>query len=450
MTGPGTRGRRRLPSWATLVVSLAGLFGHSTLFAQIPQLSFEEVPATPSFSSRPTGLLAGWRHSLLHSEEESEPPDLPPPQPLVDPAVKPVSHELLPPTCADCGSGRLGLQLGVPPGEGCVGCGGPRPPCVPGQRPGCGACGPHCAASAWLGDHPAGRFFDCLYECICCPDPCYYPQWCPIADAAFYAAAPRPIAHMKIRWDSAFQIDLPDRAEFFWARQDGRGKGPRPLNGNLVASARVKYNDLTLYTEAGTGVVAAIVEMPYRSMDPDNYGHTAGFGDIKVGVKTLLFDCEMLQIAMQFLTYTPSGIASKGLGTGHVSLEPSLLFGVRLGPDTYLQHQLSEWIPLGGDPDYSGAVLHTHTSLNQVLLRLLPEVPLIGTMELNTWSFQDGAYTDPVLGFQRAGGFTYLSTGPGLRLFICDKVDFGFHFALAVRDPHFAAQQYRTEFRYRF
>src|SRR5262249_49932089 len=141
------------------------------------------------------------------------------------------------------------------------------------------------------------------------------------------------------------------------------------------------------------------VDIPYRSLDPEDptYAHAAGFADMIIGTKALFFDCELLQMAFVFKTYIPVGNFTKGIGTAHVSLEPSLLMALKLTPDTYLQAQLAEWIPLGGDPNYSGAILHYHISLNQVLWRILPDVPLIGTLEFNGYSFQDGQFTDPVL-----------------------------------------------------
>ena len=50
--------------------------------------------------------------------------------------------------------------------------------------------------------------------------------------------------------------------------------------------------------------------------------------------------------------------------------QPSLLASVKLHANTYLQMQLAEWIPLGGDTDYQGGVLHIHASLNHVLYRI--------------------------------------------------------------------------------
>lgn len=344
--------------------------------------------------------------------------------------------------CLACGSGRLN---GCGDGNGCSACGsGPRPRCAPGHDPGCRAC-PSCTDCV-------DRFFSGLYECLCCPDPCYDPRWIPLADAAFHVPAARPKTQVRFRWNAGLNVTLPDRAEFFWARADGNGGGPRPAAGALLASNRIRYNDGLLYFEGAADRIGLIVETPYRSMDPVGVPHAAGFGDLRVGVKTLLFDCELLQVAAQFMTFVPTGNESKGLGVGHVSLEPSLLLGLKLANKTYLQTQVAEWIPVDGDNAYAGAILHTHTSLNQMIYRHgRGDVTVIATAEFNTWSFQDGAYTDPVFGsFQRAGGAAYWTLGPGLRIFLCDRCDIGFAASFAINTPNFAEQLYTTEFRLRF
>ena len=81
---------------------------------------------------------------------------------------------------------------------------------------------------------------------------------------------------------------------------------------------------------------------------------------------------------------------------------------------------------------------------------LADDVQLIGTLEFNGYSFQDGNFTDPGKGqFQAAGGDTYFSVGPGLRLVICDWLDFGLGTAFAM-GHHGPNQAYRTEFRIRY
>jgi Putative MetA-pathway of phenol degradation len=363
-------------------------------------------------------------------------------QMLEAPPAAPVSP-ILQVGCPGCSAG--GLLGGGPDATGLFassgcgnGCGGQ---CVPGRYHECSPC----EATTKF-----GRFCCGLYECICCPDPCYEPRWKPLADAAFYTDSARPQTQTRFRFDGGLNIQRPDRSEFIWARADGGGRGPRSP-GPLAGEVEIRRNVVTMYTEAATGNLGVIVEQPYVSIAPDQNNSAAGFGDMAIGTKTLLFDCELLQIAFRFKTYIPVGNFSKGLGTGHVSLEPALIVGLKLSGDSYYQGEISEWIPIGGDPAYAGAVLHTHSSYNHVLCRLLPDVPLIGTLELNSWTFQDGAFTDPVNGpFQKSSGYTYASFGPGLRLFICDKADFGFAASYALTEKSWAKQLYTTEFRWRY
>jgi hypothetical protein len=322
---------------------------------------------------------------------------------------------------------------------GCESCGGGWA-CAPGHRP----CHP-CEA-----DTKCGRFLCDFYRCVCCPDPCYDPQWTPLPNAAFFVDGARPVTQQEIRWNGNMQGRFPDRSEYIWARADGQGKGPRPPTG-VKGETGFTYNDLVLNTEIAIGKLAMITTFPYRSFDPDTYPHAAGFGDMSIATNTLLFDCELLQVSFEFRTYMPMGNALKGTGTGHLSLEPSVIFAVKCSHDTYVQAQFAEWIPLGGDPSYAGSIWHMHGSLNHVLCRILPDVPLIGTLELQTWSFQDGQFTDPVLGaFQKSSDTTYVMAGPGLRLFVCDKLDIGFAASFALTSEYFAREYYSVSFRARF
>jgi hypothetical protein len=259
------------------------------------------------------------------------------------------------------------------------------------------------------------------------------------------------VSQTRFRWDSGLDLMFPDRSEYFWARSDGIGLGPRPVLPALTAS-RVNYQELTMYTEtAVTPSLSLIIDLMYRTNSAVGASPGAGFGDMKIGTKTLMSDSELAQVSFQFLTYLPTGLSLKGLGTGHVSLEPSLIMGLKISDKTFLQAQIADWIPLGGFPGYAGTVLQYNFSVNHILWRPVRDVQLLGTFEMRGLTFLDGAYTDPVLGSnQLSVGGTYISLGPGFRLNICDKMDFGTGAAIAVTDPRFAAAVIRTEFRYRY
>ncbi|MGH9676703.1 MAG: transporter, partial [Candidatus Acidiferrum sp.] len=344
--------------------------------------------------------------------------------------------------CAACSGGVLGLHFnsdvmgesGGCGGDGCNSC------CHPGQH----AC--DCDSNSCL-----GRLFGGVYNCICCPDPCYEAKWVSLTDAAFFSDGARPITQMRLRGDFGWNLQFPDRSEYFWARADGNGKGPRPPAG-VLGPNKLDYQQGSLYTEGAIERIGAFVELPYLHVSPDNYPAASGFGDMIVGTKTLLLDCELLLVTFEFKTYIPTGNFTSGLGTGHVSLEPSLLTALKLTSSTYLQSQFSYWFPIGGDQQFQGSVFHYHFSLNQLLCNCGHDIQLIGTIELNGYEFTSGDFTDPVTGaaFHSPSVGNILSIGPGLRLNICDKVDFGVGTAFAITSDHLAEELIRADFRVRF
>ena len=82
-----------------------------------------------------------------------------------------------------------------------------------------------------------------------------------------------------------------------------------------------------------------------------------GAGDIQVGFKYAFIaepDCRYL--TFQFRTYVPTGDPGLGLGTGHVSVEPSLLAYQRLTDQLVIQGQLTDWIPIAAGPGAGNVV----------------------------------------------------------------------------------------------
>jgi hypothetical protein len=365
------------------------------------------------------------------------------PPPLAPPAGVPApssGHDdaVVPAGCSTCGSGLLGApapDLGLP---GCGnGCGGP---CYPGRKP-CDCC---CDA-----DGRCGRILCGIYQCICCPDPCYEPRWVALADSAFFADAPRPMTQMRFRYDHVWDMPFPDKAEFFWAKINGKGPhSPISNRGENAAS----YRDFSIYNEAARGAFGLSVEIPYRQVSPHFFDGASGLADLTIGTKSLLLDCELLQFAFGFKTFIPTGNFTRGLGIGHVSLEPSLLLALKLTPETYLQSELAYRFPLGGTGGFEGPVFHYHCSLNRQLWCCGHDIQLIGTAELNGYEFTGGGYTDPATGLALSAKDvgSILSIGPGIRLVICDKLDIGAGSAFNLLKDSVGDEWLRVEIRYRF
>jgi hypothetical protein len=347
---------------------------------------------------------------------------------------------VVPAGCSSCSGGLLGApgpNLGPVGCDGC--CGGN---CYPGRKP-CDCC---CDSNS-----RCGRFFCGLYECVCCPDPCYEPHWEALADAAFFQDAPRPVTQMRLRFDNVWNYPFPDKAEYLWARADGRGAGPKPPAG-VLGEKRVEYRDISLYNEVGIGRFSTWMELPYRHVEPETFNGASGIADLVIGTKSLLLDCELLQVTFGFNTHVPTGNFTKGLGVNHVSLEPTLLMALKLTPTTYLQGEAAYWFPIGGDQTYEGPIFHYHLSLNHLLWCCGTGIKVVGNVELNGYEIMGGAFTDPFTGQPRSAKDVgdILSVGPGIRLIFCDKIDVGLGSAFKVTADSMGEEFLRAEFRWRF
>jgi hypothetical protein len=387
-------------------------------------------PADPGAAS-PYGATTFAAQQTLPPPTENvpRPPEPIPPGPAVLPGVVP---GLALPGELGCADGECGA--------GCNGC------CYPGHKL-CDCC---CNSNNCF-----GRFFGGVYECICCPDPCYEPHWVPLADSAFFVDGARPVTQMRFRGDFGWDLQFPDRGEYFWARADGNGKGPNAPNTN-----RLDYQEGTIYTEAAIDRFGMFVEIPYLHVSPDSAGTASGLGDINIGTKTLLLDCELLQFTFQFRTYIPSGNFTRGLGTGHASLEPAFLAAIKLSPTTYLQAETAYWFAVGGDSEFEANVFHYALSLNQLLWHCGNDIQLVATFEATGYEFSSGEFTSglvttvnnkvtAIVGHATTFGNIF-NVGPGLRLHVCEKIDFGVGTQFAITDDHLAQELVRAEFRVRF
>lgn len=252
---------------------------------------------------------------------------------------------------------------------------------------------------------------------------------------------------MRLRYESVWDYSFPDKAEYLWAKENG--KGPHGPGGESAVS----YQDLSLYNEVAIDRFSAWISVPYLSMEDNTFGGASGFGDLTIGTKSMLLDCELMQLTFAFNTYVPTGNFLKGLGTGHVSLEPGLLTALKLTPETYLQGEILYRIPVGGTGGFDGPVLQYHCSLNHTFWECgkCNGIKLIGVAELNGYELLGGSFTDATgaIGSARDIG-SIVTIGPGVRLVICDKIDFGVGSAFNITHDSLGDQIIRADFRWRF
>ncbi|MFO0812308.1 MAG: hypothetical protein U0796_03765 [Gemmatales bacterium] len=353
---------------------------------------------------------------------------------------KPQQEILIQASCDSCGGGTLYNKGGSFSSSGCGSCGlsdcgGCGAPCFPGQT--CTSC---------VGSNAFENFFCRMHNAVCCPDPCYEPTWIAAANAAFFQDSARPVNMTRIRWDHGNNLLTPDRNNYFFA----------PTN-NLARLRGISYDELRMSTEVGTEKFSVTMDTPYRYWTGDG-DSKAGFTDIAIATKSLLLDSDFFQMSFQMRTGIPTADSTAGLGLRLVTLEPSLLFTMRLWNDTFFQAQIAEWVPLGVS-DTAGSLLRYNFAVNQLLWKspTCCDMQLVGTFEVNCMSFQAGRYSDiqNIMGVdtvvQRDSfGGTYVSVGPGVRYQLCEKLDIGFSASFNVSEQHYAEQVYRTEFRWRF
>lgn len=297
-----------------------------------------------------------------------------------------------------------------------------------------------------------GRFAGAVYESLVCPDPCYEGKWIPLADSAFFSDTIRPVSQQKLRLESGWDMTNPTRNAYFW---NAFPLCPLPPINSLY------YNDLFLYTEIAAGGFSFMFDVSYRQLGIDPFGGDSGFGDMMVGSKSLLFDRELFQLSFEFKTFLPVGVSTKGLGTGHVSLEPTILACLKLKEQTYLQGQVSQWVPLGAVPPptgTAGSLLHLHLSLNHVVHEINPDMPIVGTLEYTGYYFQAGGNQQlnipsnlNTIPYSFSSGLSYQYLGPGIRLFAGNRYDAGIGSQIALSgDNHFASALIRAELRFRY
>ncbi|MBV8309065.1 MAG: hypothetical protein JO344_01575 [Planctomycetaceae bacterium] len=320
--------------------------------------------------------------------------------------------------------------------------------CIPGRPP--------CNLPLNECDTVVGSFLTNLYQCICCPDPCYEPKWEPAAYASLFADYARPRTVTRLRYDNLEDMTQPDRNQF-WINNVTPSRLPRRPISNLFARLQQVY----IYQEAAGPHGSLFVEYPYRQINQSWAPTQAGFGDVNFGIKSLLFDCEMLQIAFQLRTFMPSGNFKDNLGNGQFAIDPSILTSLKLGPETYFQGQFGNWVPLGGPGGQSriaGGIFYWFMSLNQVLCCMTPDSPLIATLEMDGWSFQNGGFIPTILPsgmiphpIPHDSGISFFNIGPGLRQSICNRVDFGGAITWATNSAdHWAQPWFRFEVRFLF
>ncbi|HUP43091.1 MAG TPA: transporter [Thermoanaerobaculia bacterium] len=309
---------------------------------------------------------------------------------------------------------------------------------------------------------------------------------------------------VRLRYDSAFDADRPDRAEFLYGKclcftavagQDAASPGP---------AHDLDFQEVELAVERAFGErFSLFLEAPFRSIDltlplgfPEIFGITSpdidnsGIGDLRVGAKYALVARRDRWVTLQLRGYIPTGDAGKNLGTDHASLEPAILYYGRLSDRWTFSSEARWWYPLSGssDPVTGASNLATGVGRAEKPIRL-PDGTVVGPdpavsndgfagdvlrfgagatyegrgsrvslspiVELVGWYVLDGYATRPApsgrLGFiEEADGTTIVNLKLGARIDLgrSDSVYVGF--GVALTDDVWYDDVFRVEYRYTF
>ena len=225
---------------------------------------------------------------------------------------------------------------------------------------------------------------------------------------------------IRVRYDSAYGNNLPDRAEYFYAKcgcfgnpfnlpalqgaLDGLGQfdadapgppgqaGPGPVGQPVERN--VDYQEFRTYMEwAPFERLSGFVDVPVRIINPEVNINASGFSDLQAGFKYALVADQDQYVTLQFKTYLPTGNARRGLGTDHVSLEPGLLFYRRVSDRLTFEGEFKDWIGIPGN-DFTGNVISYGLGFSYDLfggrgcdpnrLRIIPVLEVVG------WTILDG------------------------------------------------------------
>jgi hypothetical protein len=320
-----------------------------------------------------------------------------------------------------------------------------------------------------------------------------------------------PKTMFRIRYDAGFDLNRPDRAEFFYAEWhelsfhphgvqgdgvffDPKARGPKALPSSVdyqEASAylEVAYdNKLSLFASVPTRFISFRDlhednpeselkrnpnDLPGRGSrffpepGPENAGtqHTAfdGLSDVDFGIKYAIVADPCQYLTTQLRVYSPSGDASKGLGTGHWSLEPGLLYYQRLSDRLVFQAELKDWIPVDGGAA-SGNILRYGFGLGYDIyqrgnLRITPVTEMVGwTVLYGFQSFFGNVVATPTPGLELphthgvedASGDTIINGKIGVRTYFGHGHDLYIGYGRALTGDRWYQDIVRVEYRFVF
>lgn len=271
---------------------------------------------------------------------------------------------------------------------------------------------------------------------------------CDVQTSVSFIDSALPMDQFRVRYDAAYNLDRPNRAEFFW---------PAPASTNAfrpVPERSVDYQDLSAYVEfTCCQHISLFFEAPVRFLNPAINDNTTGIGDLNAGAKMIFGATENGIISGQFRVYVPTGLGERGLGTDHVSLEPALLINRRLHPWLTFEGELRYWIPIQGNETFQGDVFRYGAGLvfgEQCDCGpwITPVAEFVGWVPMGGRSIY---VTDTgLLATDMTRNQPILNGLFGFRAGVADHFDVYGGYGVALTGNHWYEETWRVDFRFKF
>jgi hypothetical protein len=258
-------------------------------------------------------------------------------------------------------------------------------------------------------------------------------------------------------------IDVPDRAEFFYAKcgcyrdpaagdafdPDAPGPGP-----GIVTN--LNFQQIYVQGEyAANNRFSFYGELPIRFIQPQEFATAAtfpnhsGISDVRAGVKVDLLAKENQNLTVQADLVFPTGDALKGLGTNHTSITPTVIYLQNANRVTF-QGEFGSIFPIGGSAGvptsssdkFAGTILEYGGGL-AVELAPASKVQVAPVVEFVAWHILNGFQTSSPAA---ADGLNIANLKIGVRLGN-DRHSFYAGYGMALTDVQWYDKIWRFEYR---
>jgi hypothetical protein len=281
-------------------------------------------------------------------------------------------------------------------------------------------------------------------------------------------------SEVRIRFDAALDDKTPDRAEFFYAKcgcyknpaagQNYDPNSPGPGNG---VPKDINFQQLSFLGEYAYGRhVSVFVELPFRWIQAIAapappaliFPSAGGISDIRLGIKAAPLLIQNGYLTLQFKAFLPSGSASKGLGTNHASIEPSLLYYQRLSNRFEVEAEIGDTHPLSSSVGLPTATA-THGFAGDVFFYGVgpsykfvnnEQLQAAGVLELVGWNVRSGYVTGTTNPNSSTAGVNIVNLKIGPRISWHGHQSIYFGYGIALTSQTWYHEIFRTEYRYAF